>query len=102
MTISASAPMWKDRQLAFISLAMSILEVVILLCIRIFADHPMSNSAHSYALKKLIAATVLLLGPLAVLTAFTGMFFDSRRITAVFALFVALACWFLCFLQTLV
>jgi NAD(P)H-dependent flavin oxidoreductase YrpB (nitropropane dioxygenase family) len=52
--------MWKARKLALISLAVCVLEVTILLCIRMFATHPISHSAHSVAIKKLIAATVLL------------------------------------------
>jgi hypothetical protein len=100
--ISTFAPMWKVRKLAFVSFALSILEVTILLCIRMFATHPMSHSAHSFALKKLIAATVLLIGPMSVMIAFVGVFFDSRRSTAFFAVFAAVGCWFFCFLQTLV
>jgi hypothetical protein len=52
--------MWKARKLALISLAVCVLEVTILLCIRMFATHPISHSAHSVAIKKHIAATVLL------------------------------------------
>ena len=100
--IATFAPMWRVRKLAFVSLAMSMLEVAILLCIRMFATHPMSHSDHSFALKKLIAATVLLIGPAAILIALVGVFFDSRRIAAFFAVFVAVGCWFLSFLQTLV
>jgi hypothetical protein len=99
---STFAPMWRVRKLAFLSLAMSMLEVCVFLCIRMLATHPMSHSSHSFALKKLIAATVLLIGPAAILIAIVGVFFDSRRLAAFIAVFVAVGCWFLSFLQTLV
>lgn len=100
--ISTFVQTWKARKLAFISLALSVLEVTILLCIRMFATHPISHSAHSVAIKKQIAATVLLVGPMSIVIAFVGMFLDSRRSTAFLAVFAAVGCWFLCFLQTLV
>ena len=100
--ISTFASMWKARKLVFISLALSIVELAILICIRIFATHHISHSQHSVAIKQLIAATVLLVVPMSVLVSIVGIFFDSRRSTALLAVFAAVGCWFFCFLQTLV
>ena len=77
------------------------LEIIILLCIRMFATHPVSHSVHSVALRKLIAAAVLFGGPMSIGFAFAGIFLDSCRAAAFFAALAAVGCWIFCFLQTL-
>lgn len=99
---STSVSTWRAQKLAFISLLVSVTEVILLLCISVFATHPLAHSVHSVAIKRLIAAAVLLLGPVSIMTAFVGIFADSRKSPAIFAVFVAAGCWFVCILQTLV
>ena len=87
---------------AYISLSLSLLQTVILQSIRIFATHPIADSAHSVALKRLLGITVLFGGLLAILSSLVGIIFDSWKLLAVVAFLVSLLCWFLSFLQTLV
>jgi hypothetical protein len=92
----------RGRSLAYISLVLSFLEIAILMCVRMFATHPIADSVHSVAIKRMLGITVLFGGPLAILVGLVGIVFDSRKVLAVVAFPLGLVCWFLSFLQTLV
>jgi hypothetical protein len=90
---------WSTNRLAYISAWVSLSELMIFFLVAFFAPGPV---AQSVALRRVIAITWVLGGPISFGFALLGLFIDSRRTLAFVALIFACVCWAFCTLQVLV
>jgi low temperature requirement protein LtrA len=90
---------WATHRFAYISFAICFVEMAIFLSLAILAHMP---GDHETVVKKVSAFTYLLGIPGSLVFAIVGLFADARRMTALIALIVALACSYLWTLQVLV
>jgi hypothetical protein len=90
---------WKTHRLAYSSLVVCLIEMVVFVTAIILVRTPFD---HPTLIKKATGIAWLFGTPAAVLLALAGLVKDDRRVAAVVALAVALGCGLFCTLQMLV
>jgi len=92
---------WSDRKLGFISLALSLTEVFVIY--GAVAWVLLSNQPHvPHSIRNLVDFAFLIGGTSSLGFAVAGLTADSRRLTALIAVFVTILTFFVCGLQMLV
>jgi hypothetical protein len=93
-------PWWSKRGLGWSSLGMSLTELIIIWGVPALVQIALPHEMHF--IPKLVSVTWLIAGPWSFALAVAGLVVDSHRLTAFFAVILAIAAFFICGLRMLV